>query len=351
MEQNPDKYAGDLALISRQRSALMGIAALIVCCFHEFLPVAPAGTWINSVEDFIIRVSFYGVDVFMLLSGMSVAFSLLKTPDAGEFYAKRAKRILPFYILSGVAMIFLAGWSIKDFFLNITGVSFFTTSVNSYLWFVIVLIIFYLLAPLYQKLLSSAGNPLIVFVVSFVLWVVLSIIIRGHIRDDFYYGIDRMPVFMLGMLLGNLIYNGVKVRYPVAFWLGILSLFLIGWMMSYLSNYYGYDYLIGVVLSFLPRVALGVSVPYICAKILDLVRWKWLDKLLGFFGSFCFELYIVQRVFDARLHYFLRDHGIWGITRNLLMLVILSLIAFVSSRIVNYLVDKICSLDISKQNK
>ena len=92
-EKSEITRSGDLALISKYRNALMGVAALIICYFHEFLPVFPNGTFLYEVEDLIIRVSFYGVDVFMLLSGMSVANSLIKDSHLGRFYAKRAKRI------------------------------------------------------------------------------------------------------------------------------------------------------------------------------------------------------------------------------------------------------------------
>ena len=351
MEDNSSRYEGDLALISKHRDALMGIAALIIFAFHEFLSVTPDGTMIHDAEEFILRVSFYGVDIFMLLSGMSVACSLIKSPDIGRFYLKRAKRILPFYILSGIVKMFLAGWSIKEFFLNVFGINFFLVSVNSYLWFIIAIILFYLAAPFYQKLLLKFNRPILTFTVTFVLWYIISIALHSFIREDFYYAINRMPVFMLGMLLGNLINSKTKIKYPVAFWTGIGTLFIIGWLMSYLTNYYGYIYVIGTLLNFVPRMALGISVTFICAKILDLLNWNLLNKSLAFVGSFCLELYIVQLLLDYKLHYFLRDHNIWGIPRNLIMLVVLGTIAFLSARLVKWCVDKICSLDIGKQKK
>ena len=347
-DKNVLQKSGDLALISKYRNALMGVAALIICFFHEFLPVFPSGTVMYDIEDFVIRVSFYGVDIFMLLSGMSVANSLIKDNNIGHFYAKRAKRILPIYLLSGIFMILFNGWSIKDYFLNISGIRFFTESVDTYLWFVIAIIIFYLFAPLYQKLIEKTGRPMITFIVSFAVWYVVFLVLWNCIRSDFYYMIDRIPVFLLGMSIGNLINKGVKVKYRSVFWLGVVSSFIVGWLLSYMLNYYSYLYLFGTVLRCFPRILLGFGTAYLVAGLLDLVKQKWLLYVLEFFGSFCFELYIVQRVFDAKIHYFLMDREIWGVPRNLIMLVSLSLIAFALSRIVNWTVDKVCSLDIKK---
>jgi len=352
MEQIEGAKNSDLGLISTHRNALMGIAALIICYFHEFLPAAPAGTFLYDAEDFIIRVSFYGVDVFMLLSGMSVACSLLRKPSVKTFYLRRAKRILPFYFLSGIVMILMGKWVVSDYFLNIFGINFFIKHVDSYLWFVIAIILFYLAAPLYQKLLVKFDKPVLTYLISFAGWYVISLALTGVIRDDFFYAIGRMPVFMLGMLLGNLITTGVKIKYRFAFWTAVVTMFIIGWIMSYMQNYYSYIYLFGTILSVLPRVCLGFSVPYICAGLLDIIKFKWIGKVFEFFGSFCFELYIVQKLFDQSIHYFLQANNIWGIVRNLIMLFTLSAIAFLSSRAVNWCVDKIaCSLDINKQNK
>ena len=57
----------------------MGIAAIIICVFHEFLPVMPEGI-LYDIESFVLRVSFYGVDIFLLLSGISVSSRSISSP-------------------------------------------------------------------------------------------------------------------------------------------------------------------------------------------------------------------------------------------------------------------------------
>ncbi len=338
---DPKLLTGDLALISKHRNALMGIAAVIICVFHEFLPILPEGTIFFDIEEFVLIRSFYGVDIFLILSGMSVVFSLCKDPRVLPFYGRRAVRILPVYLLSGLVMMITEGWSVTDYLLNISGVRFFTTDVNSYLWFVPTIILFYLAAPWYQKLMSRFGRPVLLFGISFAVWFTASVLLRDVVRGDLYYMINRIPIFLLGMLIGNLIKRGVNVSSRAVFWTAVISLFIIGWFMAYANHYYGYLYLFGALLEFVPTFALGTSVAYICAGLLELLKWKWLIKALEFVGSFCFEFYIIQRLFDAQLMLFISKMGFTGIVRNLLMFLSLGLISFAVSRIIS-LVIRLC---------
>lgn len=332
-EQN--LLTGDLALISKYRNALMGVAAIIVCVFHEFLPVMPEGTMIRDIEEFVLIRSFYGVDVFLLLSGMSIAFSLLKDPRVVPFYGRRAIRILPVYLLSGFVMMITEGWSFTDYLLNISGIRFFTTDVNAFLWFVPTIIVFYLAAPWYQKLNVRTNKPVLVFGISFIVWFALSVLLRSVVRGDLYYMINRIPIFLLGIMIGNLIKSGVKITSRAVFWTSMASLFVLGWFMAYSNFYYGYLFLFGAVLEFVAPMALGTSVSYLCAGFLDIVRWKWLIKSLEFIGSFCFEFYIIQRLFDAQLMLLITRLGFTGIIRNLLMFISLGIISFAVSRLID----------------
>lgn len=335
---------GDLALISKHRNALMGIAAVIICAFHEFLPIFPSETFIGDSERYLLRVSFYGVDIFLLLSGMSVAFSLLKDSSVLSFYRKRAARILPFYLLSALFMFWTKDWSFTDYILNVSGVRFFTESVNSYLWFVIAIIIFYLFAPLYHKLIQKTGKPVITFLIVFAIWYALSIAVNYFIRDDFYYMINRIPIFLIGITIGHLIYNRKQVSSKMIFWLAIASAYIIGWMLTYCYNYYLYDPLFGLWLRFVPMFMLGISTAYICAKILDLIKFSFVEKALAFIGGFSFEFYCVQIIFDVKLHDYIRSFDIWGVPRNILMFVILGAVAWGLSKVVDLLVKAVIRL-------
>lgn len=335
---------GDLALISKHRNALMGIAAIIICVFHEFLPLFPSETIIGDAERFILRVSYYGVDIFLLLSGMSVAFSLLKDSSTLSFYKKRAIRILPFYLLSALFMFWTKGWTVKDYILNVSGYRFFTEDVNAYLWFATAIIVFYLFAPLYQKLVVKINKPVIVFVVTLAVWYLLSVGLRDYIREDLLYMINRIPIFIFGMTLGNLIYNRKVISSKLIFWLAIVSSLIMGWLLIYCYNYYLYDPLFGVWLQFVPLFLLGVSTSYICAKLLDIINLKYVDKVLSFIGGISFEFYCVQMIFDVKLHDNIRKLGLWVGIRNILMFVSIAAIAWCLSKMVEQVVKAVSRL-------
>lgn len=74
----------------------MGFAILWVMYFH--IPI-PAKFIVTDVGWFIHRIGFYGVDIFLFLSGLGVYFSLMKRPNVLRFYKARLVRILPAYVI------------------------------------------------------------------------------------------------------------------------------------------------------------------------------------------------------------------------------------------------------------
>ena len=84
-------------LISRYRSALMGVATLWVMLFHAY----PFEFGVLPLDAFK-AVGFCGVDLFILLSGMGLSVSLQRRAGQerlGAYYRRRLSRILPAYWL------------------------------------------------------------------------------------------------------------------------------------------------------------------------------------------------------------------------------------------------------------
>ena len=84
------KKQNDLNLLFKYRKFLMGFAALWILMTHEWQIVTNETSFFFVTENFIKRIGFCGVDIFLLLSGMGLYYSLEKNP-VSRFYYNRLK--------------------------------------------------------------------------------------------------------------------------------------------------------------------------------------------------------------------------------------------------------------------
>ncbi len=87
-----NKKIFELKDISLARAFLYGFAILWIMFFHSnFVCTNPVLSWIKTHGN-------CGVDIFFLLSGISLYFSYTKNRDPKRFYKNRFKRVLPYFI-------------------------------------------------------------------------------------------------------------------------------------------------------------------------------------------------------------------------------------------------------------
>ena len=153
------KEVNGLALINKHRVSLMGLAAFLIFVYHECESVLGIIPVVNFMENFIRRTGSCGVDIFFLLSGMGLTYSIEKNTLL-QFYGKRFKRIALSTLIAGVIWALLCGWTFVDYIKNVTGFNFFAVNVNSFLWFIPAIVTIYLLFPLYYKCFSVVDNKL-----------------------------------------------------------------------------------------------------------------------------------------------------------------------------------------------
>lgn len=86
----------NLFLLSKYRTQLMGVAALLIILCH-----APQyGVDIQGVSRKLLVFGNIGVDVFLFLSGMGCWFSLTKSPNYFPWLKRRFLRIfIPYTIV------------------------------------------------------------------------------------------------------------------------------------------------------------------------------------------------------------------------------------------------------------
>jgi len=210
--------------LSACRAELMGLATLCVMLFHAY-----HYHFYIPVLDKFKEYGYLGVDVFIFLSGLGLAVSLLRRDGRplGEFWGTRIARIFPAYgLIVGCYSLWLVlrgRIPFSTLLWNLTGLHYWFQIPDSFNWYVSALLAFYLLAPGWLGLLRRARRPmgltLLAFPLSYGIYR-LSIVGGFLYTRDFVF---RLPAFLVGMFIGYLIYNDLPLPCP-ALWAGLAAL-------------------------------------------------------------------------------------------------------------------------------
>lgn len=297
--------ANGFALLSKYRRPIMGLSALWILAFHFWIYVAEAGTKASEIEQFIKVIGFCGVDIFLMLSGIGLTYSIKKT-GLGGFYYNRIKRVfLPLFII-GVYRAVTEEWPLDMFFKNVFFINFYTYFMYSFLWFGTAIMTLYLAFPLYHKIFQK--NPTLVTVIALELWLLLTVYFRDTMRNDLFGFTNRIPIFVIGVYFGWLTQNK-KVKFTIPMWCMIGLSSVLGLYFAYLSNFLGYEFIVPVSNCCIPNMLIAISLPFLIAKLIDiLLKVKYvkyigiaLVKFLSFYGLFSLELYCVQELISPKV--------------------------------------------------
>lgn len=286
-------------LLSRCRGELMGLALLWILLFHTYalapIPIAPI-EWLKSV-------GFVGVDIFLFLSALGLALSLSRREQSLKDYLfRRFVRILPTYwLVVGVYGLILraAGrTSLRTVLWNLSTLFYWCHIPNTFNWYVPALLVFYLLTPLFFRLLCRCkrGEWLIaaVYCLTLLLSTCLGLWGYGYVNDFVY----RLPVFFLGLLVGLSIARGRELTLKaLGGWLLIALLSpLPGWFFPRVGVYF--SPVLTFALVCVPLCLLG-------AKALSLLREENpLRRFLRLLGECSFEIYLFNVIFVLEYGFF-----------------------------------------------
>lgn len=314
----------------------MGVAALEILFFHFWQCVTTSMTssvW-GFLEHYLVGVTYQGVDLFLLISGMGMVYSIEKNPRVGQFYCRRIRRVwVPFLIVSVVLGIWL-GWPLGEFLKNILGINFYISSIYSDMWYVTAILTFYLLFPLYFHFFRRAGSQRMFTILAIVIWYTLTAIFGKSMRWDFSGFTNRIPIFLLGIQLGwNLRHPGQRADLSDAHGdrrmlvtAGVILL-ISGNYFLYVTNFRGFSFGIPASNAFLGPLLTSCGL----AILISDLAWKWhngenegetaqrivhgagakdsgadkisnplmrgVDRVLVFYGSLSLEVYLIQEFF------------------------------------------------------
>jgi len=199
-----------LEIIGRYRSALMGIAALWIVALH-ILAFKPS--LIGYLLDFLRSIGFFGVDIFLFLSGFGLITGWVnKRYTLAAFYKRRLFKILPSYwvVLTGGLLLkillrqdYRIGGFIAEIFCVGTLLDSYSNVRNSNfgLWFVDCIVIFYIAFPFIALLFQASNNYFRCTVIGIAASLLLSVTAGMHVKG-LNCMVCRMPSFLAGMYVG-----------------------------------------------------------------------------------------------------------------------------------------------------
>ncbi len=284
------------ALVSRNRTCLMGVAILlIVVCHAEFR--IPVWRILYPLYD-IQRMLPGGVDIFFFLSGFGVCRSLDRNPDAASFFGRRIRRIYPIYL--PLAAIWLATFCVltPPVPLNsaigiLTGMGFWAQLPYQFMWFISAILAFYLLSPYMHAFLRRGKN----LHVSFAILLLLSFVFS--LPTFFTWQIlatSRLPIYIVGMyfcMASDQHRRGDVVFELLSYALMAYGLHLVVYMPSWVED--GYMYYHGLF-----NYPYLLVVPGFCmllSRLADLLRKCFLRIFVRFFeclGRCSLELCLIH---------------------------------------------------------
>lgn len=259
-----------LQLLSKHRSALMGIAIILIMICH-------CG---------VLSIGRIGVETFILLSGVGCFFSLNKNDSPKVFYRKRLLRIFPTYLILATPIIWYYDhqWGWMRIIADLTTINILRG--GRFYWFILLIFISYLAAPFYFGLIKKVRCPMLIPVVFMAGAFILSKLLPTQ-----SIWMERIPSFLLGMNFGQLIIEGKQTKTS---YLGNIIVFILGCLLLLaLAS------IETIVSGEEMRVLFFFTVPIVLFAIgvaLDYINTTLIYICLSYIGTVTLELYILHEL-------------------------------------------------------
>lgn len=272
--------------ISQYRTELMGVATLLVILGHSAANGVVMPAWMES----LCGLASVGVDIFLLVSGLGLWYSLRKSDliDRGgvfAWYRRRYARVLvPYMLISLVANVLAisrGSQTITTAILDITTINYWLNHRGA--WFIAMLIPLYAITPLHDYICRKVKNPLLFNLFVICLFVVISCIpntidnIALHrLIDNVLFVIFHLPAFFVGFMIAPL----AKIDKEVSWiWMSVVPITVV-----ILLKILGIGYWPGFL--FLPFTGILCIVFRYCGRIVM--------GIFNFFGNISLESYLMN---------------------------------------------------------
>lgn len=309
----------ELSDISKYRSQLMGWAIVWIMMLHfTFIQIKPLG--------FIAQYGFAGVEIFMMVSGLGIYFSLDKNNDIGHYYKRRIIRIFPtYYIIGAFASIFLFQDNFFSFLYRYSTMGFWIGG-PSWEWYVPSIVALYIIAPFLKKIIENGHITTIVIISIFVLAISYYIVSNEIVeaKDPHFFLLYRIPAFIFGMICAYWIKNDTTTKYFYLILLLGIPLFVLLFPRHHVI--YNYKYL-----------SLLFLLPVFTIIFINLSKYiNPLNLVLTRIGKASLEIYLIQAIFfNAIISGQLEISSAWHDAITIALIIISSLIGIIVHKIID----------------
>ena len=273
------KFLFNIRDISVYRSELMGWSILWIMMLHFTF------NQINLL-GFIAQYGFAGVDIFMLVSGLGMYFSLNQHNNIMQFYKKRLLRIFPTYYLLGIlSSLLLYHDSIEGYLFRYSTIGFWVGE-KYWGWYIPSIIMLYFLSP-FAKFAFDKRKFVTLFLVCISILLISYYLIDKDLiidRSHFFF-LYRIPSFILGMFCAYCIKNNPSTKYYFAFLLVGIPAFVYFFPQHHIV--YNFKYF-----SLLFLVPLFTLVFIMISKNITFI-----NPILKKIGNASLEIYLIQSIF------------------------------------------------------
>ena len=177
----------------------------------------------------IKSIGYAGVDIFFLLSGMGLSFSLSKNENILAFFKKRLVTIVPTFwliiIMFSIKNLIVTGdFSINSLLLSLLGLDFVLNGQSGF-WFIPSIFICYLFFPIYYYASNKYGMFNIPIICSAIA-LIFSLLISSSSLQYLLIFTVRLPVFFFGSCIGQLLVSGKRIQFLNSVWLSLTVLLI-----------------------------------------------------------------------------------------------------------------------------
>lgn len=284
--------------VFKYRNVIYGLAAIWIVFYH----IHKRYTLSIPVVSPVISLGNMGVDIFLLLSAIGLSFSIEKN-TISIFYKNRLKRtFLTYLLIAGPFIVWkyffvqdITAMTIPDFLAELSTLSYFWTKEGTFpFWYVPCILLFYALYPVLYKLYRKNKLYIVGLIVISIITELVLLFVKSTVITTTERTFSRIPIFLGGIMLSDLVKNEKKVGTPyviASFIIVVVTMviFPITRLHSFGVHIIFIRYFYGVM-----AICLIVSIAYVLECIKNFKSTEKFTKNCSFFGGISLEIYLVH---------------------------------------------------------